>query len=80
MRLCQYKKIFSLQALYGPPPGYEGGGGLPEEPEWVPSGGRGRLSIISSQVNNDLLTGFDDGTIRDLLRCCGLMWSADYKT
>ena len=33
----------NTQALYGPPPGYvpEGGGPLPAEPEWVPSGGRG---------------------------------------
>ena len=35
--------ICDTQALYGPPPGYvpEGGGPLPAEPEWVPSGGRG---------------------------------------
>ena len=58
--------IAGIQTLYGPPPGYEGGGGgLPQEPEWIPSGGR----------------GFDgDGFLTDLLRCCGLMWSADYKT
>ena len=35
--------IERIQALYGPPPGYQGGGGpLPSEPEWTPSGERGR--------------------------------------
>ena len=53
-----------IQALYGPAEGYEGGGGggpLPSEPEWIPSGGRGV-----------------GGGLGDLLRCCGLMWRADY--
>ena len=36
--------------------------------------------VIVHRLIMILLTGFDDGTIRDLLRCCGLMWSADYKT
>lgn len=56
--------IEGIQALYGPPPGYQGGGGpLPSEPEWTPPGGR----------------GFGPDTIGDLLRCCGLMLKADYK-
>ena len=33
--------IAGIQALYGAPDGYEGGGPLPTEPEWIPSGGRG---------------------------------------
>ena len=57
--------IAGIQSLYGAPDGYEGGGGgLPQEPEWVPSGGRGFGG---------------DGTLLDLLRCCGLMLRADYK-
>ena len=37
--------IERIQVLYGPPPGYQGGGGpLPSEREWTPSAGRGILS------------------------------------
>merc|ERR1719411_1792536 len=54
--------IRGIQTLYGPAEGYEGGGPLPSEPEWVPGGG-GRVP---------------GGGLGDLLRCCGLMWRADY--
>ena len=75
--------IEGIQALYGPPPGYQGGGGpLPSEPEWTPPGGRGfgpdtigKSGNIYDRVTNDMSFHF----IGDLLRCCGLMLKADYK-
>ena len=67
-----------IQALYGPPPGYQGGGGpLPTEPEWTPGGGRGFPPDTIGEQSVTVRTDLDYPG--DLLRCCGLMLKADYK-
>ena len=73
--------ICDTQALYGPPPGYvpEGGGPLPAEPEWVPSGGRGfggggTLGEGGPEVDMIISAGLLQET------CCGVVVSCGVLT